>query len=355
MARPPFPFARLFKDGAVVGVICVASALVISVLSRDSGSILLNLVFSLVIGGIAWLLIDGARLFFWGEERRPSPRVFIAMVLAAVPVAQFGGTIISGWLTGVPVPPLSVLVSSDANKMVLFTLIVTAGAAVFLHHLDSRRRAEAEAAQEKARSETIARQAMQAQLQLLQAQIEPHMLFNTLSNLQGMIGIDPARAQHMLDQLIQYLRATLSSSRAERTTLARDFALMEAYLGLMAVRMGARLTFSLDLPPHLREACVPPMLVQPLVENAIIHGLEPKVEGGHVSVAASEEGGMLAISVTDTGLGLDAESAHSGTRIGVANSRARLVALFGERASLTLSPNTPAGAVARLVLPLEKT
>jgi LytS/YehU family sensor histidine kinase len=94
---------------------------------------------------------------------------------------------------------------------------------------------------------------MQAQLQLLQAQIEPHMLFNTLANLQGMIAIDPGRAQHMLDQLILYLRATPSSSRAERASLSHEFSLMEAYLGLMPVRMGARLSYTLQLPPALHD------------------------------------------------------------------------------------------------------
>ena len=350
--RHPFPFKRLLMDGVVVGIICIGCALIISVLSRDSGSIGVNLVFSLVIGAIALMLIDVPRLLFWGEGEQPSAPVFFAIMLTAVPVAQFGGTMLAGWLTGTPTPGLYVLLTTGANRMVLFTLIMTSGTALFLHHNDRRRRAEAEAAHEKARSETVARQAMQAQLQLLQAQIEPHMLFNTLANLQGMIALDPARAQVMLDQLIQYLRATLSSSRQDSSTLAAEFSLLEAYLGLMAVRMGPRLSFSLHLPPELRSARIPPMLLQPLVENAIIHGLEPKVEGGHVSVSAVREGELLAVAVADSGLGLDA-AATPGTGVGVANTRARLHALFGASGKLDLQANSPHGALARLTLPLE--
>ncbi len=353
LARP-FPFTRLLKDGMVVGAVCVVCALIIAIIAKDSGNVLINLVFSVTIGGIAWLLIDTPRLLFWGDGVRPPGLIFLGIVLVAVPIAQFGGTMLAGAITGVETPDLAGLISGPSNRMVLFTLIMTVVAGFILHHRDCRIRAEAEAAQEKARAEIEARQALQAQLQLLQAQIEPHMLFNTLANLQGMIGIDPGRAQLMLDQLIQYLRGSLSASRAQRTTLGHEFALMEAYLGLMSVRMGERLSYTFDLPQDLRDTALPPMLLQPMVENAIMHGLEPKVEGGQVSISAAREGKHLVLSVADNGLGLDAASAKAGTHLGVANTRARLAALFGDAASFTLEPNAPSGALARLVLPMEK-
>jgi sensor histidine kinase YesM len=212
---------------------------------------------------------------------------------------------------------------------------------------------KAEAEAEKARAAAIEKQALQAQLRLLQAQIEPHMLFNTLANLQGLIGIDTTRAQHLLDQLIQYLRATLTSSRAEKTTLAQEFALMEAYLGLMSLRMGPRLSYTLQLPELLCTLSVPPMLLQPLVENAVKHGLEPKIDGGHIDVQANRQDETLMLTVTDTGLGLDASAGTAnGTKVGVANVRERLQALYGDRASFSLTPNTPTGVIARLTIPL---
>jgi hypothetical protein len=351
-ARTGFPFRRLASDGIVSAVLCLACALIITAITRKPQDLTGNLVFSLIIGGIAFLMIDVTRLLICLDPKKPNKLPFFAVALLAVPVAQFGGTMLACNILGLRVPTISELLASGSNGMLPFTLIVTSGAMVFLHNRDRLRRAETAAAEEKARAEAIARQALQAQLQLLQAQIEPHMLFNTLANLQGMIGIDPERAQRMLDQLIQYLRATLTSSRAESTTLAQEFALMDAYLGLMSVRMGARLGYTVKLPAELRAAHIPPMLLQPLVENAIIHGLEPKVDGGHITISAVQAGDMLELSVRDTGLGLDAPSAKAGTHVGVANTRDRLYALFGARASLDLEPNLPQGVNARLILPI---
>jgi signal transduction histidine kinase len=350
--RASFPFAKLARDAIVVVPVCLACAVIITVINGKTQYFFENLVFSVVIGGTAFLLIDVARLALWGVDKRPRLLPFLAILLVSVPLAQFGGTVVAGLLLGMKTPPLGRLIAGPGSNMLAFTLIMTAAAALFLHHRDKALLAEAAAAVEKARAEAVARQALQAQLQLLQAQIEPHMLFNTLANVQGMIGIDPAGAQQMLDQLIQYLRSSLASSRAQSTTLAQEFALMEAYLGLMAVRMGARLSYSLQLPEALRAAQIAPMLLQPLVENAISHGLEPKVEGGHVSVSAVRAGGSLLIRVSDTGLGLDAPSPATGTKVGVANTRERLHALFGEQGSLTLEPNLPHGATALLTLPL---
>jgi sensor histidine kinase YesM len=116
----------------------------------------------------------------------------------------------------------------------------------------------------------------------------------------------------MLDQLIQFLRATLSSSRTESTTLAEEFALLEAYLGLMAVRMGERLRYAFELPAELRSVRVPPMLLQPLVENAIAHGIEPNIEGGTITISAARQDGMLALTVSDTGRGPHAGAGKPG-------------------------------------------
>jgi sensor histidine kinase YesM len=117
--------------------------------------------------------------------------------------------------------------------------------------------------------------------------------------------------------------------------------------------MGARLRFSLHLPEALRTASVPPMLLQPLVENAIAHGLEPKIDGGELAVTAADRGGLLELTVRDTGLGLGYTPAKAGTGVGVANTRERLRGMYGERATLALEPAIAQGAVARITLPLE--
>ena len=182
-------------------------------------------------------------------------------------------------------------------------------------------------------------EATQARLKLLEAQLEPHMLFNTLANLRVLIGIDPVRAQTMLDHMIAYLRATLAASRATSHPLQAEFDRLRDYLELMSIRMGPRLRYSLDLPPDLASNPVPTLLLQPLVENAIKHGLEPKVEGGSVTVTARRENGQIVLEVADTGVGLapaPAGGPANAAGFGVGQVRERLATLYGDAASLTL-------------------
>ncbi|WUR11732.1 histidine kinase [[Empedobacter] haloabium] len=350
----PFPWRRLALDAAALAVLIVICALIITYAFGNGSQFLRNLAISACIGSIAFSIIDGVRLWVWRDERRPHWLAFAALVGVGVVAGQVLGARLAGLLLGMELRELHTLGTTRTSGMLLFTLLTTGGASLYYTSRDRLIRAQAAAAQEKARAEAIERQALQAQLQLLQAQIEPHMLFNTLANLQGLIALDPARAQRMLDQLIQFLRGTLSSSRAETTTLAQEFALQEAYLGLMAVRMGERLTYSFDLPEALRGQRIPPMLLQPLVENAIAHGLEPTIAGGHVTVAARRDGDRLVLSVTDDGRGPDAGPGKEGTNVGLANTRERVKALFGARADVTLAANPGGGAIASIVLPIDQ-
>jgi LytS/YehU family sensor histidine kinase len=208
------------------------------------------------------------------------------------------------------------------------------------------------AAQEAA-VQTAQRQAAEHQLKLIESQLEPHMLFNTLANLRVLIGLDPPRAQAMLDQLIAFLRSTLNASRASQHPLAAEFARLADYLALMKVRMGDRLQARFDLPAELGATPVPPLLLQPLVENCIKHGLEPNVAGGRVTVSAAQDGADLVLRVRDTGAGLSG-SVGDGTRFGLVQVRERLATLYGARASLTLENAIDAdgGTLATIRLPL---
>jgi hypothetical protein len=149
------------------------------------------------------------------------------------------------------------------------------------------------------------RNATEARLKLLATQLEPHMLFNTLANLRALIPAGPQRAVTMLDRLNSFLRVTLDGSRTLAYPLSAEFDRLGDYLELMSVRMGARLRYTLDLPEELRAVPVPSLLLQPLVENAIKHGLEPHVEGGRIDVSARREDGMLVLTVRDSGAGFD--------------------------------------------------
>jgi sensor histidine kinase YesM len=345
----------LIDFAIIVPIISTVCAAVITYVMHIGDSLLENWVFSACIGTASMILIDGSRLALWGE-RRPSRPAFFAVVVIAMPIAHFFGSLMAIKILGLSMQQVFNNQIEHASGLLIFITLVSLFISWYYWSRSQLSALKVQAEAEKARASAVEKQAMQAQLQLLQAQIEPHMLFNTLANLQGLIAIDPSRAQHMLDQLIHYLRATLSSSRIEKTTLVHEFELMQAYLELMEVRMGARLSFTLRLPPELANAAVPPMLLQPLVENAIKHGLESKIDGGHIDVQAAHKENMLVLSIADTGLGLDATAYAQyqmhGAQVGLVNLRERLHALYGKRATFTLYPNIPEGAIAQLIMPL---
>jgi hypothetical protein len=193
--------------------------------------------------------------------------------------------------------------------------------------------------------------ASEARLKLLETQLEPHMLFNTLANLRALIGVDPQRAQGMLDHMIAYLRATLSASRTATHSLQAEFDRLRDYLELMAIRMGPRLAYSLELPADLVQHPVPALLLQPLVENSIQHGLEPKVGGGRITVSARREGGQLVLEVADTGVGPSGVTA-SGKGFGMTQVRERLATLHNGAATMEFSAAPEGGARTILRLPL---
>jgi len=221
---------------------------------------------------------------------------------------------------------------------------LTAGCVLYL-----RGRATRDEANDAAlRNAALDKQRSESRLRLLQAQIEPHFLFNTLSNIRRLCQNDAAGGRAMLGQLSRYLRAALPKIRESDTTLADEIELVSAYLGVQAIRMGERLQVVIRVPPALHAATVPAMMLATLVENAIKHGIAPLTEGGSIVVTASRRGDSLLLSVADTGKGFDA---GSGTGVGLANIRARLAALHGSRASLRLEANSPRGVIASLVLP----
>jgi len=198
----------------------------------------------------------------------------------------------------------------------------------------------------EAATQVAKRQAAENQLKLLESQLEPHMLFNTLANLRVLIGIDPPRAQAMLDQLIAFLRATLSASRSASHPLEAEFARLRDYLALMELRMGERLQARFDLPAELAGLPLPPLLLQAAGREQHQTRLEPKVEGGRIEVRAARDADDLVLQVRDTGVGLN-DAASDGTRFGLTQVRERLATLYGTRASLSLA-RAPMPKVERL-------
>lgn len=198
-------------------------------------------------------------------------------------------------------------------------------------------------------SAQLERQLAQVRLQVLRSRIEPHFLFNTLATVRRLHQTDPAQGARLLGHFLSYLRLTLTSDHTGRTTLGQELDLLDAYLNVVAMRMSGRLTLRWEVPPALRSCELPPLSVATLVENAVKHGIAPRPEGGEIEIRAVASGGMLEVSVTDTGVGF---TGSGGTGIGLASIRSRLNTLYGAGASLNLENNLPCGVRARLRLPM---
>ena len=193
------------------------------------------------------------------------------------------------------------------------------------------------------------REMMETQLRLLQAQIEPHFLFNTLSNIAGMIHKDPDQAERTLVNITTLLRSSLRRTRQEITTLGEELDIIRAYLDIQKIRMKDRLDYRIDVDDALRTTPLPPMLVQPIVENAVRHGIDPLEAGGAVTLAVSNRDGGLQIDVRDTGKGIHATTSGSGT--GLRNIRERLARLYSGYATFSLADNAPHGVHVQMFLP----
>ncbi len=198
-----------------------------------------------------------------------------------------------------------------------------------------------------AERERLTRQGVQAELKMLQAQVEPHFLFNTLANLRFLVQTGSPDAVTMLDHLIHYLRTALPEIRAESSTLGREVELARAYLEILRLRMGGALEIAIDLPEGTARVPFPALMVMTLIENAVKHGVAP-MGRGRIAMRASRDAGRLRISVEDDGRGL---SEPLGRGIGLTNVRERLRALYGESARLELEGREPSGTVATIDIP----
>jgi sensor histidine kinase YesM len=243
----------------------------------------------------------------------------------------------------------------DSFTDIAFLLIVASAILKISYKGTIQAEVKAAEAAETAESEQLKRQVVEARMAAMQAQVEPHFLFNTLASIDHLIETDPPRASTMQKNLIALLRASMPSMRESNPSqhnLGREMAVIRPYLEILKVRMEDRLQATINVPDGLLSAEFPPMMIQSLVENAIKHGLEPKAEGGTLTVSAEIVHGRLAVTVADTGLGFG-RADTAGTGIGLANIRERLKLLYGDKASMVVADNLPSGTVVTLTVPYQ--
>ena len=311
------------------------------------------LVYSILIATANWALIDFGRHLFPSAQETGWPKGLgaFALPLVGIGLGYFLGTLLAdkwfGWSSW----------DGHAAAQLRVSVLITAMAGLVGTYFfyNKGRRAYVETKMVEAKS-----QATEARLKLLQTQIEPHMLFNTLANLRALIPTDPDAALRMLDQMNDYLRATLNASRVTQHPLQSEFDRLRDYLALMAVRMGPRLRFTLDMPSALANVNVPTLLLQPIVENSIKHGLEPQPGGGDVTVRARQNGDVLTLEVIDTGVGWrahqpdsagSASTATSDGGFGLAQVRERLFTAYGAGATVLIAANHPTGTHVTITYP----
>jgi sensor histidine kinase YesM len=285
---------------------------------------------------------------------KPSARIEPLIFVLAVLVGSGLGLGINLWAR--PADELDLLLREYPDtvwRLGALLVVVTSVVAGFFFTRERANQLEIAYHTEQAKNHAQQRLLVEAQLKMLQAQIEPHFLFNTLANVQSLIDASPAQAKAMLGHFNDYLRASLWRTRAGGGRVREELDLLRAYLAIQQMRMPGRLAFEIDCPDALLDLPLPPMLVQPLVENAVRHGIEPQVNGGRIVLKVAREDRHLRISVQDDGAGIQANAVSSGSGLGLANVRERLRTRYGPDARLQLGEIQPHGFSATLLLPLD--
>ncbi|HET8872004.1 MAG TPA: histidine kinase [Aquabacterium sp.] len=332
---------------ALSAVVWAVAAVILQFLVPELGSLYRVLMFSECVGLTMVACVYALRTVPHFQRYQSITRWLLTGGIA-IPTGFVLGHQIAFFLLGEPMR----MVGNERISAIPIVFTILIGGVSLLYFATQEQLAREAAARSEAQ-----RLAMESQLRLLRAQLDPHMLFNTLANVRSLLKEDAERAEAMIDQLIVYLRSALVASQTDFVTLSREFAQLRAYLDIMALRMGPRLAYRLDLPDALRDIPVPPMLLQPLVENAIKHGLEPKVGPGSIEIVAATVPSGIEIRVMDSGLGLPVGEERissdqvSGSSYGLQHVRERLRAVYGQRASLRLDRRDPSGVSAVVSLP----
>jgi signal transduction histidine kinase len=308
----------------------------------------LRAMFYAAVGCLYLLAVFATAWYGWRKyTRKPAWRVMLFFVLVLL-VGSAVGYVVGNLHSG---RPLTQVDPAKGAKLVGIAVAVGLALAAVLVGIAQMRLREAKLRaarlEAEAERERLARQGAQAELKLLQAQVEPHFLFNTLANVRHLVQTGSSDALSMIDNLIRYLRAALPEIRSESSTLGREGELARAYLEIMRLRMGGELDYAVDIPAPIAQAPFPPLMLLTLVENAIKHGVAP-VGRGRLVVRAAEVSGGVRVEVDDDGAGI---GGPIGQGVGLANLRERLRALYGERARFDLAARGPTGACASIEVP----
>ena len=327
------------KSFAFTTLFCVLIA--ITTHTIWGGGLTLNLAISFGFGysavGSSFVLVK------WFKRESRVFEVGVSMLIAMV----MGTLNAHYWLNGFFGSNLS-----DLKSVMLLGVIFCSVCYYYFYTREQQLRADNELEVAKRRQADQEKVVVLSQLKQLQSQIEPHFLFNTLATINVLIESDSAKAKLMLEKLTDLLRVTLKNSRTEQSNIAQEVDLLDAYLNIQKIRLDERLTFSIETNDISEQQVIPPFLIQPLVENALTHGIEPKAAGGEVNIRIVQQDDQMKIEVSDSGVGLKTPSIAAGHGVGLSNIRQRIETLYGDKASLTIIEQATGGVVSTILLPL---
>lgn len=303
---------------------------------------------------IALTLAPTSAWFLPGYFRLSPLRSFLNILVFSIAGAYCGALLVYAWKNQFAGPDVASFFAQRGRAIFIAGLtagLAYAGLIVIVALYRRRQLIQRNAVLEaQARSERLSRQLTEARLKLLQAQVEPHFLFNTLASAKHLAENKAPEAAQLIDQLIVFLRNGMAGLRSDKSTLGLEIDIALAYLNIMQTRMGERLAVCVEVSQELSAAQIPPAILISLVENAVKHGLEPLPQGGEITLSARRTQSGIELSVADNGVGL---SGPTGAGVGLANIRERLEALYGAKAALDLFENSPRGFRATLSLPYE--
>jgi len=309
------------------------------------GSFTENLIFSQFIGLSICSLVCTSFYMLAPEALYAQLLLAVAGIIAGSVIGSLSGSVITG-------ADIALLHTTPASRVqtILFGILFGAIISYIFISRDKLTASQALIQEERIKRLLAEKKTIESDLKRLQAQIEPHFLFNTLATILSLLESEPARGRTMLKDLTLHLRATLSKTRSDHVTIGQEIKMITAYINIFKGRMGDRLRYADHVPDTVRSRLLPPMLLQPLVENAIKHGIEPKIDGGQITITASVTDNKLRIEVADTGLGFDSTGLAG---LGLANVKERLQALYADQARLILEENHPCGVKAIIEVPYD--
>lgn len=314
---------------------------------KFGGSFIVNLIFSHCIGFSIFICIH-SNFYIFKPARLVSQ---IIIIVISIITGAFSGTVIGSIANGIDPSPFINENFELFMHTVLFGLVFGSIISFIFISRENISAKNVLIMEEKIKRLDLEKKALEIDLKLLQAQIEPHFLFNTLSNIISLIDIDPEKARTMMEYFTCFLRTSFLIAREKTITISQEIGIIINYLNIHGVRMEDRLSYKINVPDSLLDYRIPPLLIQPLVENSIKHGLEPKIGGGEILIRAEIAENVVKITIADSGIGTNESIIGNG--IGLDNIRKRLRMFYNENGRLILEENKPSGVRAIIEIPYE--